>query len=67
MPEPDPAQRAGTEQPYPLRKGQVFCVLTSLGDAQTKGETRKLVVISVSGISDDREVSLLAAAYIVPR
>ena len=52
---------------YPLRKGQVFCLLTSSGDAQAKGETRKLVVLSVAGISEDRVASIEATAYTVPK
>lgn len=52
---------------YPLRKGQAFCVLTSPAAAQQKGETRKIVVLGITGISDDREVTISATAYVVPR
>jgi hypothetical protein len=51
---------------FPLRKGQVYCIQTSQADAQTKGETQKIVVVSVAGISDDGVVSLKATAYFVP-
>ena len=56
-----------TDSAVPLRKGQAFCVLTSLGDAQSRGDTQKLVVIAISGISDDRQISITATAYAVPR
>jgi hypothetical protein len=52
---------------YPLRQGQAFCILTSLGAAQSVGETQKMVVLTIAGISDDRVVSINATAYVVPR
>jgi hypothetical protein len=51
---------------FPLRKGQVYCVQTSQADAQAKGESQKIVVIAVAGISDEDVVSLKATAYYVP-
>ena len=55
------------ESNYPLRQGQAFCILTSLGTAQSVGETQKMVVLTIAGISDDRLVSITATAYDVPR
>jgi hypothetical protein len=52
---------------YPLRQGQAFCILTSLGAAQSVSGTQKMVVLTIAGISDDRVVSITATAYVVPR
>jgi hypothetical protein len=51
----------------PVRKGVVLCVITSLASAQSRGDTQKMVVVEVSGISDDKAVSVLVTAWSIPK
>lgn len=51
----------------PVRKGVVVCVITSLVSAQSRGDTQKMVLVEVGGVSDDKAVSVLVTAWNIPK
>jgi len=51
---------------YALRKGDAYCIQTSLAAANSRGDSQRMVVVTVTGVSADKLVTLQATAYIVP-
>lgn len=52
---------------YALRKGDAYCIQTSRAAANSLGDRQRMVVVTVTGVSADRLVTLQATAYSVPR
>jgi hypothetical protein len=50
----------------PVRTGRVFCIMTSLGAAKSRGDTWKMVVLSVVATGQDGTVSVKASAWDIP-
>ena len=50
----------------PVRQGQVYCIMTSLGDARTAGISWKMVALSVTSVAEDKTVALEASAWDIP-
>ena len=50
----------------PIRRGQVFCINTSLNTARSSASTWKMVIVSVTAIAQDGTVSLTASAWNIP-
>lgn len=57
----------GSDVAVPARKGAVMCVITSLTEAVKRGEQRKMVLVEVTGTSDDGTVTVSATAWNIPR
>ncbi|MFI7547791.1 hypothetical protein [Actinoplanes sp. NPDC049599] len=51
---------------YPMRKGDAYCIQTSLAAANSRGDSQSMVVVTVTGVNGDNLVTLQATAYIVP-
>jgi hypothetical protein len=56
---------AATEK-YALRKGDAYCIQTSLAAANSRGDSQRMVVLTVTGVSADGLVTMQATAYVVP-
>ncbi|MEU8608787.1 hypothetical protein AB0C29_12390, partial [Actinoplanes sp. NPDC048791] len=52
---------------YAMRKGDAYCIQTSLAAANSRGDSQRMVVVTVTGVSADNLVTLQATAYIVPQ
>lgn len=50
----------------PIRRGQVYCVKTSLDTARSSATSWKMVVLSVTAIAQDGTVSLRSSAWDIP-
>jgi hypothetical protein len=50
----------------PVRTGRVFCIMTSLGAAKSRGDTWKMVVLSIVATGQDGTVSVKASAWNIP-
>jgi hypothetical protein len=50
----------------PVRTGRVFCITTSLGAAKSRGDTWKMVVLSIVATGKDGTVSIKASAWNIP-
>jgi hypothetical protein len=50
----------------PIRRGQVYCVKTSLDTARSSATSWKMVVLSVTAIAQDGTVSLKSSAWEIP-
>jgi hypothetical protein len=50
----------------PIRRGQVFCINTSLDTARSSASTWKMVIVSVTAVARDGTVSLTASAWNIP-
>jgi hypothetical protein len=51
---------------YALRKGDAYCIQTSLAAANSRGDSQRMVVLTVTGVSADGLVTMQATAYVVP-
>jgi len=51
---------------YAMRKGDAYCIQTSLAAANSRGDSQRMVVVTVTGVNADNLVTLQATAYIVP-
>ncbi|XVU29102.1 hypothetical protein ACQPZJ_19185 [Actinoplanes sp. CA-054009] len=56
---------SGTNQP--LKRGQVFCVNTSLSEATSTAQTWKMALLSVSAVGQDGAVTFKVSAWDIPR
>lgn len=54
------------DQNFPVHRGDVFCLTTSLDSARARGITWKLVVLAVQATAPDGTVSLKASAWDIP-
>jgi hypothetical protein len=52
---------------YAMRKGDAYCIQTSLAAANSRGDSQRMVVVTVTGVSADNLVTLQATAYVVPQ
>jgi hypothetical protein len=52
---------------YAMRKGDAYCIQTSLAAANSRGDSQRMVIVTVTGVSADNLVTLQATAYIVPQ
>jgi len=50
----------------PVRKGQVFCILTSPEAASESAMEQKLIIFSITGTTQDGAVTLKASAWAIP-
>ncbi|MFC7528785.1 hypothetical protein [Actinoplanes sp. GCM10030250] len=50
----------------PVKTGDVYCVRTSRGKAQTAGDTWKMAIVTVTGVAQDRTISLRVSAWDIP-
>lgn len=57
----------GSEASVPVRKGVVLCVTTSLATARSKGDSQRMVRLEITGVADDRTVTLQSTAWDIPR
>ena len=51
---------------HPTRKGQVYCIVTSLGAARSTAVTWKLVVLTATATAEDGTVTYKASAWDIP-
>ena len=51
---------------FAARKGRLLCILTSRTAAQGRGDTQKMVVLSILGVSEDNTVAMQVTAWAVP-
>jgi hypothetical protein len=54
------------EIPQPVRRGRVFCVMTSLDNARGSGDTWKMVVVEIKSTAEDGTVTIEANAWNIP-
>jgi hypothetical protein len=50
----------------PIRRGRVFCIMTSLNTARERADTWKIVVLETSAVGEDGTVGLDASAWNIP-
>ena len=50
----------------PVRRGKVYCFMTSLDTARTSGDTWKMVVVEIKSTAQDGTVTLVADAWNIP-
>jgi hypothetical protein len=50
----------------PVRRGQVYCIKTSLDAARNSGISWKMIILSVSATAQDGTVTLKASAWDIP-
>jgi hypothetical protein len=55
-----------SRESQPLRRGQVYCIKTSLDDARNSAITWKMVLLEISAIAQDGAVTVKASAWDIP-
>jgi hypothetical protein len=50
----------------PVKKGTVLCVLTSAADATARGAQAQLVLVEITGVTEQGSVSMRATSWAVP-
>jgi hypothetical protein len=50
----------------PIKPGNVYCVRTSISEARNSGDTWKMIIMTITGISGDRSVSVRVSALDIP-
>jgi hypothetical protein len=55
-----------SRESHPVRRGQVYCIETSLGDATSSAITWKMVLLEISAMAEDGAVTLKSSAWDIP-